>query len=68
MSEREQLVNEGLVSIPEAARFLGVGRTLIYLLLERGELPSAKVGKRRVIPRKALVALAAGRLTGGTAN
>jgi len=65
MSERrERLVERGLVTIAEAAEFLGVGRTLIYSLMEKGELPSCKLGKRRLIPKAALTALASERLVG----
>ena len=38
------------VGISEAATVLGVGRDVIYALLNSGELPSFKVGARRLIP------------------
>jgi excisionase family DNA binding protein len=59
MSEREQVVSDGLVNVPEAARFLGLSRSKIYQLMDRGELRYAKLGKNRRIPRSALVELAA---------
>ncbi len=43
-----------LIARPEAARLLGVClRTLDYLI-ERGELPVRRVGRRVLIPRAAL--------------
>ncbi len=37
------------ISINEAARLAGVGRTRIYQALGYGELPSIKLGRRRLI-------------------
>ena len=42
------------VSIPEAARLCGVGRSTIYKEMECGRLESLKLGKRRLISRVAL--------------
>src|SRR5437588_4430407 len=61
---REQLVQDGLMTIREAAAFLRLGRSTIYGLMERGELPYARIGARRLIPRRALVDLAASHLRG----
>ncbi len=53
MSIRED--NESLaVSVTEAARLLGVGRTLAYRCVRTGELPSVTLGGRILIPRSAL--------------
>lgn len=38
----------------EAAQLLSLGRTKVYELVRSGRLGSVKVGKRRLIPRKAL--------------
>jgi excisionase family DNA binding protein len=62
------LLAEGLVSIREAARFLGVGKTSIYKAMNAGTLVWVKIGKRRVIPKAALVAFAARNLRGGWAS
>jgi excisionase family DNA binding protein len=61
----EAVVADGLVSIPEAAEFLGLSRSNLYTMMERGELAYAKIGGARRIPRKALVGLAARCLRGG---
>ena len=45
---------EGAMSINEAAAFLSLSRRTVYDLLGSGELPSAKVRGRRLIPRVAL--------------
>lgn len=45
------------VSVVTAAQLLGVSRALAYELVARGELPSLRLGRRVVIPRRALEAL-----------
>ncbi len=37
------------VTIPEATRIIGVGRTTLYRLFEQGKLTPRKVGKRTLI-------------------
>lgn len=39
-----------LLTIPEAARHLCVGRTTLYAMLKSGELASVAVGRLRRIP------------------
>jgi excisionase family DNA binding protein len=48
---------EGAVSVADACRFTGLGRTYLYSLMDKGELAYTRVGKRRLIFRAALVAL-----------
>lgn len=43
-----------LVSVEEAARALGVGRDLVYELMASGGLPRVKLGRRTLIPARAL--------------
>ena len=38
------------VDIPEAARRLGLSKRTVAALVSRQELPSRKVGRRRIIP------------------
>ena len=54
------------LTVTEAAELLGISRALAYELAARGELPVLRLGRRIVIPRKALEALveAAGLSTG----
>ena len=56
------LVADGMVHVPEAAQFLGIGKSLLYQMMDQGEVPFAKFHGRRCIPRRALVELAASRL------
>jgi excisionase family DNA binding protein len=42
------------LSIEEAAARLGISRALAYELVRRGELPRLRLGRRIVIPLKAL--------------
>jgi excisionase family DNA binding protein len=43
-----------LLSVDEAATMLGLGRSLAYDLIGRGELRSIVVGRRRLIPAGAI--------------
>ena len=51
--ESESLV----VSVEEAAGLLGISRGLAYELVRRGDLPSIRLGRRLVVPRRRLVEL-----------
>ncbi|APY15171.1 helix-turn-helix domain-containing protein [Brucella sp. 10RB9214] len=39
------------LSIAQAARFLGIGRSTLYNLIKNGRLPVRKLGKRTLILR-----------------
>ena len=43
-----------LVRVEEAARLLSLGRSTIYELMDKGELPSVRCGAARRIPVAAL--------------
>jgi excisionase family DNA binding protein len=47
-------IDDGLMTVPEAADFLRVSRSSIYQMMERGELSYVKLGKSRRLPRAAL--------------
>ena len=49
-----------LVDIATAARLLGISRTSLYAALDSGQLASRHIGRRRLVPRSALEAYAAG--------
>lgn len=51
-----------LVSVDEAADLLSLGRTMVYMLVMRGEIPSLKLGRMRRIPVTALHAYVARQL------
>ncbi|MFZ5639181.1 MAG: helix-turn-helix domain-containing protein [Bacillota bacterium] len=43
------------MTVPEAAKYLGISRSLAYTLIKSGEIPSLKLGEKRIIiPRTAL--------------
>lgn len=44
------------VGVDEAARMIGVARSMLYVLLARGEIESFKLGRRRLILVKTLEA------------
>jgi excisionase family DNA binding protein len=65
----EPIIADGCLSIDGARAFLGgVSRATVYKLNVSGELAWVKVGRRRVIPRRSLIAFAASRLRGGWAD
>jgi excisionase family DNA binding protein len=43
-----------LVSVRQAARLLGIGRDLTYQLVREGRLQSVCLGRRILVPRRAL--------------
>ena len=53
------LVADGMDRVPRAAQFLGVSKSMMYRMMDNGQLAYVKLGKARLIPRKALVELAA---------
>lgn len=53
MADQERLT----LSVDEAANALGISRALAYELVKRGELPGMQLGRRIVVPRKALEAM-----------
>ncbi len=49
--------NERLVySVAEAGALLGISRAFAYELVARGELPVIRLGRRRLVPKAALIA------------
>lgn len=53
--ETDTAVTPLLVSIPQAMRMTGLGRSKIYQKMDSGELESVKVDSRRLIPVDAVV-------------
>lgn len=47
--------NERLtLTVEEAAKLLGIGRQLAYDQVKTGDIPVIKIGRRLVVPRRAL--------------
>ncbi len=43
-----------VLSVAKAAQSLGVSDDLVYELIERGQLPCLRLGRRKLIPRRAI--------------
>ncbi|HYB19451.1 MAG TPA: helix-turn-helix domain-containing protein [Thermodesulfobacteriota bacterium] len=52
--ERRMMEISALLPVPEAARYLGVGRKKIYELIEWGELKAVKLGRSVQIEKESL--------------
>jgi excisionase family DNA binding protein len=50
-----EAVGGGLFTVTEATEFSRVSRSLLYSLMDSGELAYTKVGRRRLIPRRGLL-------------
>lgn len=48
------------LTVEEAAKELGVGRSTAYLAAKRGEIPTIRIGRRLLVPRAALERLLSG--------
>lgn len=58
-TESIKIVADGMVSVQDAVSFLGIKKSTLYKLMTDKELSYAKIGKRRLIPRIALIEFAA---------
>jgi excisionase family DNA binding protein len=52
--------NRLVLTVAEASELLGISRTHGYELVARGELPALRLGRRIVVPRRALQRLVDG--------
>lgn len=43
-----------MISVPKAAKWAGIGVTLAYQLIQAGKFPHKRVGRRLLVPTKAL--------------
>jgi excisionase family DNA binding protein len=46
-------VSQNLITVEAAGRALGVSRSTVWRLIQRGELPSIRRGGRRLVPAEA---------------
>lgn len=51
------LVQDGNITVAEACAFTRLSRSELYSLMSRGELSFVKIGRRRLLPRRAVLAL-----------
>jgi excisionase family DNA binding protein len=47
-------VDQRVVSVSEAARILGISRSHAYDLVRRRELPAIRLGRRIIVPLRAI--------------
>ena len=45
-----------MITVEEAGRSLGVSRSTVWRLIQRGQLPSVRRGGRRLVPARAIQA------------
>lgn len=57
-----EMTRDGAMVIDKATEFSGLGRTVLYAMIARGEIASIKIGKRRLIPKSELQRVLAERL------
>ena len=48
-AKSERLTHPKLLSVPEAADTLGIGPRCAWALISKGDLPSVKIGRRRLV-------------------
>jgi excisionase family DNA binding protein len=60
-------VADGVMSVKEACDFSKLSRTELYSLMIGGKLKYLMHGKRRLIPKRALIEMLAGKVVGGSA-
>lgn len=60
----DELLADGLLTVADAAKFLAVGRSTLYVEMDAGRLAYCKIGRARRIPRRAVVELAAANIRG----
>lgn len=53
------------LTVRETCAHLRISRSFLYKLLRNGDLPSARIGRARRIPRQALTRFAEGRVRAG---
>lgn len=58
----DELLSEGLRTVPEAQEYTRLSRSNLYAMMDRGDLAYAKIGRRRLIPQRALMDLVRGGL------
>lgn len=64
-ADGEELMRDGALTIGAATQYAGLSRAELYRRMERGVLPYTVQGRRRLIPRRALVRMLAAGLRGG---
>ena len=61
---KDKMIASGMMTIREAAKFLRLSRSTLYVLMDEGGLCYVKIGGSRRIPLEAVHALAKSNLIG----
>lgn len=61
-AHRRALLEDGTMNVKDAVAFTGFGKSVIYEAMDDGTLPHVQRGRRKVIPRRALIEWLADRL------
>jgi len=56
-TRRDDDADRLVYTVTEAGALLGISRAFAYELVARGELPVIRLGRRRLVPKVALLAL-----------
>ena len=54
MEKKKSAVSLPLLTVSETAKFLGIGRKMVYQLIDLGEIKAVKVGRSIAIEEKVL--------------
>ncbi len=57
MTPKDFNLDKAAYDVGEVCRLTGIGRNLVYDLLNSGELPSVLIGGRRIVPAPGIVKL-----------
>lgn len=57
---REEFEANPANSVPDTAKYLGLGRNQIYDAVKRGEIPALRIGNRILVPTERLRAMLEG--------
>jgi excisionase family DNA binding protein len=60
------ILEDGLLSVKGACAFLGTGKTFVYQAMADGEIAYVVLGRKRLLPKRALIEYAARNLKGGS--
>ncbi len=51
----EDLKTRATVTVPEAGKLLGIGKSVAYTSVKRGDIPALRIGNRLLVPASALL-------------
>jgi excisionase family DNA binding protein len=57
LGSHAEITDRFTITVPEAARVLGLGREAAYAAARRGEIPTLRIGRRVLVPVPKLLAL-----------